>query len=98
MHLPLRVFLTAGVDHLWVCLPDDPPGWWPAAAAFARIPPAHLACDVLVTRRPGALQGHVWIEELATGYAWRQSHPAPEPPPSPSMTVRWRSWLRDNPR
>ena len=96
MHLSLRAFLVACPDHRWIRIPGDPPAWCPAPQALPRIPPAHLDCDAQVSpdpSAPGACAGQVFLPELGIGYAWRTT-----PPQSPSMVVRWRSWLRDGRR
>jgi len=91
--MPLRTFLVACPDHRWIQLPGDPPTWCPAPQALPHIPPAHLECDAQVSPDPDASAGRLWLPELGIGYAWRAT-----PPRSPSMAVRWRSWLRDGRR
>ncbi|HET9014515.1 MAG TPA: hypothetical protein VFN57_02890 [Thermomicrobiaceae bacterium] len=89
----LLEFLSSYPERLWLGI-GDPPVWHPVPGALSYIPPAHLEHQILITRRPGIPpEGHIWIEELAAGYAWRAT-PPPGPPESPSMSVRWRAWRR----
>ena len=89
-------FLTSSPGRVWLGI-GDPPVWHAVPGALSYIPPAHLERPILVTRHPDLPQGHIWIEELATGYQWRTT-PPPGPPESASMAVRWRAWQRGSQR
>lgn len=93
--MQLRVFLDAHPTKtkLWLQLPDDEERWYPVAVARGRIPPAHLAADVLITKAPGLDVGSLWLDELATGYRWALEHAQadlfrPHPWPWPPLEQR----------
>ena len=89
--MQLRVFLATAPPHRWVRLPEDPPSWYPAPVALPRIPLTYRERDVQVAHNPAATAGQLRLPGLEVSDAWRTG-----PPASPSMAVRWRTWLRDN--
>ena len=91
--MQLGQFLATHLRALWIQFPSDEEHWYPVAVARARIPPAHLVADVLITKLPGLDTGSLWIDELAMGYRWAlardQADPfRPQPWPFPPLEQR----------
>ena len=77
--MQFATFLDAHPTTLWIQLPGDPERWYPVALARARIPPAHLAADALITKAPGLDVGSLWIEDLGLEYRLAMEHDHPDP-------------------